>query len=132
MKATLSCSAFHRSQGLVKNLLDVADNLERAAGSIPEADLAEGSEVDRDRALQLLRSLRDGVLMTDTVLMKVGGGLKELMRRSGSVLGVPSLGQPAFFAAWPMHPGALHVRAVQPYSPSDPPTACLRCWPRRA
>lgn len=58
-------------QGLVKNLLDVADNLERAAGSIPEADLAEGSEVDRDRALQLLRSLRDGVLMTDTVLMKV-------------------------------------------------------------
>ncbi len=62
-----------KPQGLVKNLLDVADNLERAAGSIPEADLAEGSECDRDRALTLLRSLRDGVLMTDTVLMKVGG-----------------------------------------------------------
>lgn len=58
----------------MKNLLEVADNLERAAGSIPEADLAEGSEVDRERALKLLRSLRDGVLMTDTVLMKVGGG----------------------------------------------------------
>ena len=60
-------------QGLVKNLLDVADNLERAAGSVPEADLGEASECDRDRALKLLRSLREGVLMTDTVLMKVGG-----------------------------------------------------------
>lgn len=60
-------------QGLVKNLLEVADNLERAAGSVPPADVADGADIDRDRALKLLRSLRDGVLMTDTVLMKVGG-----------------------------------------------------------
>lgn len=122
----------------MKNLLDVADNLERAAGSIPEADLAEGSEVDRDRALQLLRSLRDGVLMTDTVLMKVGvGGMAGLwlglMGRWDErwVLGAPSLGQPCV-AAWPMHPGALHLRALQLNPPSNPPSAYLRCWPRRA
>lgn len=57
----------------MKNLLEVADNLERAAGSVPPAELAEGADIDRDRALKLLRSLREGVLMTDTVLMKVRG-----------------------------------------------------------
>ncbi|EFN57477.1 hypothetical protein CHLNCDRAFT_11196, partial [Chlorella variabilis] len=57
-------------QGLVKNLLEVADNLERAAGSVPPEDVHQDSEIDRDRALKLLRSLREGVLMTDTVLMK--------------------------------------------------------------
>ena len=66
-------------QGLVKNLLDVADNLERAAGSVPleEVGGAEGGDdsgVDRERALKLLRSLREGVLITDAVLMKVRGG----------------------------------------------------------
>lgn len=60
------------TQGLVRAIIDVADNLERAAGSVPEADVAndEGS-VDAERALGLLRSLRDGVLMTDSLLMKV-------------------------------------------------------------
>lgn len=58
----------------MKNLLDVADNLERAAASVPDEHVGEASEIDRDRALSLLRSLRDGVLMTDTVLMKVGAG----------------------------------------------------------
>lgn len=58
----------------MKNLLDVADNLERAAASVPDEHVGEGSELDRDRALGLLRSLRDGVLMTDTVLMKAGAG----------------------------------------------------------
>ncbi|PSC75280.1 grpE-like protein, mitochondrial-like [Micractinium conductrix] len=58
-------------QGLVKNLLEVADTLERAYGSVPDADVADTSEIDRDRALKLLRSLRDGVMMTDTMLMKV-------------------------------------------------------------
>ena len=69
-------------QGLVKNLLDVADNLERAAGSVPLEEVGEGgaegddddSGVDRERALKLLRSLREGVLITDAVLMKVGCG----------------------------------------------------------
>ncbi|KAL4859929.1 Fumarylacetoacetase [Chlorella vulgaris] len=60
-------------QGLVKNLLEVADNLERAAGSVPPADVDHNSDIDRERALMLLRSLREGVLMTDAVLMKVLG-----------------------------------------------------------
>lgn len=55
----------------MKNLLEVADNLERAAGSVPPEDVQDGSEIDRDRALKLLRSLREGVLMTDAVLLKV-------------------------------------------------------------
>lgn len=58
-------------QGLVKNLLEVADNLERAAASVPPADVHADTEIDRERALKLLRSLREGVLMTDTVLLKV-------------------------------------------------------------
>lgn len=55
----------------MKNLLEVADNLERAAGSVPPADVDHNSDIDRERALMLLRSLREGVLMTDAVLMKV-------------------------------------------------------------
>lgn len=58
-------------QGLVKNLLEVADILELAAGSVPPKDVSDESDIDRDRALKLLRSLREGVLMTDTVLLKV-------------------------------------------------------------
>lgn len=58
-------------QNLVKNFIDVADNLERAAGAVPLDELNGEKEVDAARALSLLRSLRDGVLMTDTILMKV-------------------------------------------------------------
>lgn len=58
-------------QGLVKSLLEVADNLERAAGSVSDADVAPEAEIDRDRALSLLRSLRDGVLITDSILLKI-------------------------------------------------------------
>lgn len=58
-------------QGLVKSLVEVADNLERAAGSVGPADVELDGELDRDRALGLLRSLRDGVVMTDGILMKI-------------------------------------------------------------
>ena len=54
-------------QGLVKSLVEVADNLERAAGSVSE----DSGEIDVDRALGLLNSLRDGVIMTDGILMKI-------------------------------------------------------------
>ena len=61
---------FTTPQGLVKSLLDVADNLERAAAAVPEEAVApEGA--DAQRALALLRTLREGVLMTDAVLMRV-------------------------------------------------------------
>lgn len=66
-------------QGLVKSLVEVADNLERAAGSVSstlemvDKGGAEAEEIDRDRALSLLRSLRDGVLLTDSILMRILG-----------------------------------------------------------
>lgn len=58
-------------QSMLKSLVDVADNLERAAGSVSADDVDSSSEIDRDRALSLLRSLRDGVVLTDSILMKI-------------------------------------------------------------
>lgn len=62
-------------QGFVKDLLDVADNLDRAYSTIQEEVTsgvdAKGQEIDRDRALSLLRSLLEGVKMTDNILLKV-------------------------------------------------------------
>ena len=58
-------------QGLVKSLVDVADNLERAAGSVSIGDVDGSNEIDLDRALSLLKSLREGVVLTDNILMKV-------------------------------------------------------------
>lgn len=58
-------------QGILKSLVDVADNLERAAGSVSTEDVDGTNEIDRDRAMKLLKSLRDGVLLTDNILMKI-------------------------------------------------------------
>jgi molecular chaperone GrpE (heat shock protein) len=62
-------------QGFVKDLLDVADNLDRAYSTIQEEVTsgldAKGREIDRERALSLLRSLLEGVKMTDNILLKV-------------------------------------------------------------
>jgi molecular chaperone GrpE len=57
------------TQSLVKSLVEVADNLERAAGSILKDENMD--EMDVDRAMTLLHSLRDGVIMTDGILMKI-------------------------------------------------------------
>lgn len=59
------------TQSLIKSIIDVADNLERAASAVPLDELHGDKEVDAERALSLLRSLRDGVLMTDSVLLKI-------------------------------------------------------------
>lgn len=57
------------TQGLVKSLVEVADNLERAASSVLK-DVDE-TEIDVEKAMGLLRSLKDGVVMTDNILMKI-------------------------------------------------------------
>jgi len=57
------------TQGLVKSLVEVADNLERAASSVLK-DVDE-TEIDVEKAMGLLRSLKDGVVMTDGILMKI-------------------------------------------------------------
>lgn len=136
-----------RLQGLVKNLLEVADNLERAAASVPDEHVGDSSEIDRDRALSLLRSLRDGVLMTDTVLMKVGAGRRggsepDLSRASCQHVRSTSAGGWKHTAC-PGHlpPPLLHEDECLPtppqqqlhtLSPANPPcTTPARCWPRR-
>ncbi len=58
----------------MKDIIDVADKLERAAGAVPLDEVNGEKEVDAARALALLRSLRDGVLMTDAILMKASRG----------------------------------------------------------
>jgi len=58
-------------QGFVKELLDVADNLRRAVDAVP----AEGDQksVEVDKALSLLNSLKDGVVLTERQLLQVFG-----------------------------------------------------------
>eukprot|EP00891_Asterochloris_glomerata_P003057 jgi/Astpho2/3057/gw1.00051.167.1_t len=59
-------------QGFVKNLLDVADNLERAAGAVgPEAMQGQGKDgepLDAEQLSKLLQSLMEGVQLTQRVL----------------------------------------------------------------
>ncbi len=57
------------TRGLVKSLVDVADNLERAAASVVKD--VDAAELDVEKALNLLHGLRDGVVMTDGILMKI-------------------------------------------------------------
>ena len=63
-------------QGLVKSLLDVSDNLDRALGAVPPEMLRPGlAEEDAARAPELLRSLHEGVQMT-------GGGLQQAFKQN--------------------------------------------------
>jgi molecular chaperone GrpE (heat shock protein) len=58
----------------VKGLLDVADNLDRAYTNIQEEVAAADAgqkEMSQERAFSLLKSLLDGVRMTDNILLKV-------------------------------------------------------------
>ncbi|GBF88541.1 grpE mitochondrial-like [Raphidocelis subcapitata] len=56
---------------IIKSLLDVADNLQRAADAVPGSVLDGSEEIDPERTLKLLRSLLEGVRMTEGVLIKV-------------------------------------------------------------
>lgn len=55
----------------MKSLFDVADNLERAAGAVPGKVLTGEEEVERDRALALLKGLHEGVQLTERILLQV-------------------------------------------------------------
>ena len=59
-------------QGFVKQMLDVADNLERAAGAVPGTALDSGEAVDVAELQKQLRTLLEGVQMTQQVLNQVG------------------------------------------------------------
>lgn len=58
-------------QGFAKNLLDVADDLQRAAESVPPEVLKDGSKVQLEKALGLLKSLLQGVNITERNFLRV-------------------------------------------------------------
>jgi molecular chaperone GrpE (heat shock protein) len=62
-------------QGFAKSLLDVADNLERAAGAVPAEALQQDSKLPAPELAKHLRTLLQGVQMTDNQLTAVGGDL---------------------------------------------------------
>jgi len=61
-------------QGFVKDLVEVADNLQRAAETVPGAVLegkdADGQPLSPERALALLQSLLQGVHLTERQLQQ--------------------------------------------------------------
>jgi hypothetical protein len=63
-----------RAQPVIKSLLDVADNLQRAAEAVPPGVLDGSEQLDAERAQRLLKSLAEGVALTDGVLMKARRG----------------------------------------------------------
>ena len=62
-------------QGFVKDLLDVADNLERAAGAVlpetVEGKDKDGKPLTAEQAVAALRSLLEGVQMTEKIMLQV-------------------------------------------------------------
>ena len=63
-------------QGFVKSLLDVADNLERAAGSVTDESLkglgSDGEPLTAEQSSKLLNGLLEGVHLTDRILVQAG------------------------------------------------------------
>ena len=57
------------AEPVIKAMLDVADNLQRAAEAVPAAALDGSEPLDADKARALLASLLEGVRMTEGVLM---------------------------------------------------------------
>ncbi|GFR51345.1 hypothetical protein Agub_g13768 [Astrephomene gubernaculifera] len=58
-------------QGFVKSLLDVPDNLERAAGVVPPEALKEDGGLAPEKLRSLLSSLLEGVRATESIMVKV-------------------------------------------------------------
>ena len=62
-------------QGFVKSLLDVGDNLERAASAVPEGALSgkgkDGKDLDPDHLVTLLTGLVNGVKLTEKIFDQV-------------------------------------------------------------
>lgn len=64
----------------MKSLLDVADNLERAAGSITDESLkglsSDGKPLTAEQSSKLLNGLMEGVQLTDRILLQAGFSTK--------------------------------------------------------
>mmetsp|Transcript_4998 Transcript_4998/g.10795 ORF Transcript_4998/g.10795 Transcript_4998/m.10795 type:complete len:318 (+) Transcript_4998:38-991(+) len=59
------------SQPLVKSLLDVPDNLERAAASVPAEALREESTMDTAKLRSLLKGLLEGMQATEKIMLGI-------------------------------------------------------------
>ena len=70
----VECATICCLQGFVKNLLDVADNLERAAGSVTDESLKglgpDGEPLTAEQSSKLLSGLLEGVHLTDRILVQ--------------------------------------------------------------
>ncbi len=72
-----------RLQGFVKSILDVADNLERAAAAVPPNALSEEPGAPAPDAAQLralLKGLLEGVSATERILLNVSGRIDACTR----------------------------------------------------
>ena len=73
-------------QGFVKSLLDVADNLERAAGSVTDQSLqglsSDGRPLTSEQSSKLLNGLLEGVHLTDRILVQVMWSLSAIAHKS--------------------------------------------------
>lgn len=62
----------------MKSLLDVADNLERAAGSVTDQSLqglsGDGKALTKQQSSKLLNGLLEGVHLTDRILVQARYG----------------------------------------------------------
>ncbi|KIZ05737.1 molecular chaperone GrpE [Monoraphidium neglectum] len=56
---------------IIKSLLDVADNLQRAAEAVPAGVVDGDEQLEAEKAQRLLKSLLQGVRMTEGVLINV-------------------------------------------------------------
>jgi molecular chaperone GrpE (heat shock protein) len=75
-------------QGFAKSLLDVADNLERAAGAVPTEALQQDSKLPAPEIAKHLRTLLQGVQMTDKQLTAVSGRLLLLRNMLRLIAGI--------------------------------------------
>ena len=68
------CGTICWLQGFVKSLLDVADNLERAAGSVTDESLkglgSDGEPLTAEQSSKLHNGLLEGVHLTDRILVQ--------------------------------------------------------------
>mgnify|MGYP002775606378 CR=1 FL=1 len=58
-------------QSFAADLLDMADNLHRTAATVPESFQDRTSDSDTSSNAKLLKSLLEGVIMTEKQLLKV-------------------------------------------------------------
>eukprot|EP00966_Prymnesium_polylepis_P257895 5957403-Prymnesium_polylepis.1 len=105
-----------------KSLLDVADNLQRAADSVPE-------ELRAAEDQQALRSLFDGVVMTDAVLQKTFSehGARSAARDVGACISTGGA-DTCTGGAMPCQDHARRGRTRRAWCAADPPFNPLFVW----